>query len=101
MIVLSKTSIRLSFKVACMQVGSELELVSRDERELAQSRAELAALLTQQRSVQAATVQSQASTSDAQDSMQVLSLKNQMPYTAAARHTVLHYSSRCQCQSVS
>ena len=57
-----------------MQVGCELELMSKDERELAQSRAELAALLTQQRSVQAATVQSPPSTSDAQDSMQVLSL---------------------------
>ena len=80
-----------------MQVGSELELMSKDERELAQSRAELAALLTQQRSVQAATVQSQPSTSDAQDSMQVLSLKSPMPYTAAPRHTVLHHSSQGQC----
>ena len=38
----SKTSIGLLFKAACMQVGSELELMSKDERELAQSRAELA-----------------------------------------------------------
>ena len=92
--------IRLSFMAACMQVGSELELMSKDERELAASRAELAALLTQQRSVQAATVQSQPSTSDAQHGVQVHSLKSPMPYTAASHHTVLHHISRGQCRRV-
>ena len=57
-----------------MQVGLELELVSKDERELSQSRAELEALLTQQRSAQAARVQSPPSTSTQQAIPQVSSL---------------------------
>ncbi len=54
-----------------MQVGLELEVVSKDERDLIQGRAELEALLTQQRSAQAARVQSPPSTSVPQDSSQV------------------------------
>ncbi len=46
-----------------IQVGLELEVVSKDERDLIQGRAELEALLTQQRSAQAARVQSPPSTS--------------------------------------
>ena len=55
-------------------MGLELELVSKDERELTQSRAELEALLTQQRSAQAARVQSPPSTSMQQAIPQVPSL---------------------------
>ena len=76
-----------------MQVGSELEIVSRDKRELAQSRAELAALLTQQRSVQAVTVQSSPSTSDAPNSTQVLSMRHALPDPAASYHPILHHVS--------
>ena len=52
-------------------MGVELEVVSKDERDLIQGRAELEALLTQQRSAQAARVQSPPSTSIPQDSSQV------------------------------
>lgn len=68
-----------------MQVGLELEVVSKDERDLIQGRAELEALLTQQRSAQAAHVQSPPSTSVPQDSSQVLS------------HSVPLFSASC-CQ---
>ncbi|CAL8466123.1 g5659 [Coccomyxa elongata] len=44
-------------------VGSDLELVSKDERELETSRAELQALILQQRSAQASSVESPPSTS--------------------------------------
>ena len=99
MAVVKQAQKQAVIKAPCTQVGSELELVSRDERELVQSRAELAALLTQQRSVQAATVQSPPSTSDAQDSMQVLSKRSSLPYKVSICHTVLHHvsSGRCQC----
>ena len=46
-----------------MQVGADLELVSKDDRELQQSKAELEALLLQQRSAQASSVDSPPSTS--------------------------------------
>ena len=52
-------------------MGLELEVVSKDERDLIQGRAELEALLTQQRSAQAASVRSPPSTSTPQDSSQV------------------------------
>ena len=53
-------------------------MVSKDERELTQSRAELEALLTQQRSASAATVQSEPSTSSQNDSNKVLFLPLQL-----------------------
>ena len=46
-----------------LQVGTELELVSKDERELESSRAELEALLTQQRSAHASSADCSPSTS--------------------------------------
>jgi hypothetical protein len=50
----------------CMpQVGADLELVSKDERELQESKAELEALLLQQRSTQGSTAESPPSTSSA------------------------------------
>lgn len=52
-------------RVVCLgsQVGADLELVSKDERELSQSRAELEALIRQQRSAQASSAESPPSTS--------------------------------------
>ena len=60
-------------QIVWIQVGLELEMISKDERDLTQSRAELEALLTQQRSAEAARVQSPPSTSTStpQDSNQV------------------------------
>ena len=53
----------MSLALPCVQVGSDLELVSKDERELEASRAELEALILQQRSAQASNVDSPPSTS--------------------------------------
>lgn len=61
-------------------------MVSKDERELTQSRAELEALLTQQRSASAATVQSEPSTSSQNDSNKVLFLPLQLHLKLVSTH---------------
>ena len=53
----------VTWSLSLLQVGTELELVSKDERELESSRAELEALLTQQRSAHASSADCSPSTS--------------------------------------